>query len=155
MSGTCPYCGAPLNFGLKFCIVCGRQSADVVNKMGNLKTGARQAETSKRMDDSGQAVDYHIQKKTLRFGNKIRLLLTTMVYGFIAGTLFFCAVKVALEVNITERVQRIAAPLIEPIVQKCQEVSESAKKLMNPPKQAPSSAKKVVKKVKKGKKRKK
>jgi hypothetical protein len=152
MSGTCPYCGAPLNFGLKFCIVCGRQSADVVNKMGNLKTGARQAEASKRMDDSGQSVDYQIQKKTLRFGNKVRVLLQTMVYGFIAGTLFFCAVKVALEVNITERVQRIAAPIIEPIMQKCQEVSDSAKKLMTPSKAPPVPAKKAVKKAKKGKK---
>lgn len=155
MSGTCPYCGAPLNFGLKFCIVCGRQSGDVVTKMGNLRAGARQAEAAKRGDDSGQQVDYQIQKKTLRFGNKVRVLLQTMIYGFIAGTLFFCAVKLALEVDISERVQRIAAPIIEPIVQKCQEVTDSAKRLITSAKPAATGGKKAVKKQKKVKKHKK
>jgi hypothetical protein len=152
MSGTCPYCGAPLNFGLKFCIVCGRQSGDVVNKMGNLRTGTRQAEAARRVDETGQAVEYQIQKKTLRFGNKVRVLLQTIMYGFIAGTLFFCSVKVALEADVTDRVKRIVAPIIEPIVQKCQEVTDSAKNFVTQTVTAPAPPKKPVKHPKKVKK---
>jgi len=149
MSGTCPYCGAPLNFGLKFCIVCGRQSGDVVNKMGNLRTGTRQAEAARRVDDTGQSVDYSIQKKSLRFGNKVRVLLQTIMYGFIAGTLFFCSVKVALEADVAERVSRVVSPVIEQIVQKSQEVTDNAKNFVEQINTPAPGPKKNAKKPKK------
>jgi hypothetical protein len=155
MAGTCPYCGAPLNFGLKFCIVCGRQSGDVANKMVNLRVGARQAEAVRHGEDSSKGKDYQAQKKTLRFGNKVKAVVQTSIYGCIAGTLFFCAIKVALEVNVVERVTRITAPIVEPIVQKCQEVTTQAKNLVMPEHNVNSASKKADKGHKAAKKRKK
>ena len=40
-------------------------------------------------------------KKTRVLRNRVRVLLQTVLYGFIAGTLFFCSVKLALEANRT------------------------------------------------------
>ncbi len=117
MSANCPYCGATLNFGLKFCVVCGRQSA-ATNKMGGtvLKTGARQADMTRRIDEEFMAAQVRSKRKALRFRKSIRTLGQTIFYGFIAGTLFFCAVRFALESVFPGSIKRVVVPLVEPFL---------------------------------------
>ncbi len=98
MSSNCPYCGATLNFGLKFCVVCGRQTA-ATNKMGGsiLKAGARQMDMTRRIDEDTAAAHVRTKRHALRFRKGVRTLGQTIFYGFIAGSLFFCAVRFAVE----------------------------------------------------------
>jgi len=98
MSSNCPYCGATLNFGLKFCVVCGRQTA-ATNKMGGsiLKSGARQMDSTRRIDEDTASALVRNKRHALRFRKGVRTLGQTIFYGFVAGSLFFCAVRFAVE----------------------------------------------------------
>jgi hypothetical protein len=48
MTTSCTYCGATLN--LNYCVVCGRQSNVSMNKMGSLKTVARNTDATQRLE---------------------------------------------------------------------------------------------------------
>ena|SRR5579883_262478 len=117
MAGSCSYCGATLNFGLKFCVVCGRQTIAALNKMGGLKSGVRHGDSTRRMDDRQGSQDYRRRKKSLRARKGIRTLSQTIFYGFVAGALFFCAVRVTLQALFPGKVNRLVAPMFEPFPQ--------------------------------------
>src|SRR6516165_2263329 len=114
MAASCSYCGASLNFGLKFCVVCGRQTIAALNKMGGIKSGVRHGDMTRRMSDTKDAQFYRGRKRSLRFRKSIRTLSQTIFYGFVAGALFFCAVRVTLQALFPGRVNRLVAPIFEP-----------------------------------------
>ena len=116
MAASCSYCGATLNFGLKFCVVCGRQTIAALNKMGGIKTGVRHGDMTRRMGESQSAQLYRNRKRSLRFRKNIRTLSQTVFYGFIAGALFFCAIRFTLQTLAPGRVNRLVAPIFEPIM---------------------------------------
>jgi len=97
MTASCPYCGATLNFGLKFCVVCGRQTTSALNKMGSIKTNVRNSDVTRRLEENNVRESPREKTKSLRFRNDIRTLSQTIFYGLIVGALFFCAVRLVLE----------------------------------------------------------
>ncbi|PWU00681.1 MAG: hypothetical protein C5B53_03715 [Candidatus Melainabacteria bacterium] len=114
MAASCSYCGATLNFGLKFCVVCGRQTIAALNKMGGIKSGVRHADTTKRMSDQ-QSAQTRSKRRALRFRRGIRTLSQTVFYGFVAGALFFCAVRVTLQALFPGKVNHLVAPILQPL----------------------------------------
>jgi hypothetical protein len=116
MAASCSYCGATLNFGLKFCVVCGRQTILALNKMGGIKSGIRHADMTRRLGDSQSALIYRSRKRSLRFRKSIRTFTQTIFYGFIVGALFFCAIRFTLQTLFPGRVNRLVAPIFEPLL---------------------------------------
>ena len=116
MAASCSYCGATLNFGLKFCVVCGRQTIAALNKMGGIKSGGRHGDSTRRMADN-QSTQNRNRKRALRFRKGIRTLSQTVFYGFVAGALFFCAVRVTLQAFFPGKVNRLVAPIFQPLPQ--------------------------------------
>lgn len=108
MSGNCPLCGAPLNLGLNFCVVCGRRAiGNESSKMVGLKAASRASDLTQKIDLNDPIFGKASKKKTpLRF-RKVRGLGTQVVYVFMGVTLFFCAIRYALEPkSFTGSVQR-------------------------------------------------
>jgi hypothetical protein len=69
MSGSCPYCGAKLNYGIKFCVVCGRpingQDSGKASKMaGGMRSGIRPADVTRRLDDLMTVARFKHSKRT-------------------------------------------------------------------------------------------
>lgn len=107
MPGVCPLCGATLNLGLKFCVVCGRSATgDESSKMGGIKTGVRQADSTSRID-ADEALEAAIAKgkRPLRFRH-VRSLYVQLIYIFIGLSLFFCAIRYILDTVFPGRLQR-------------------------------------------------
>jgi len=129
MAASCSYCGASLNFGLKFCVVCGRQTIAALNKMGGIKSGVRHGDMTRRMSDTKDAQFYRGRKRSLRFRKSIRTLSQTIFYGFVAGALFFCAVRVTLQALFPGRVNRLVAPIFEPYTPQLTQFAGNAAKL--------------------------
>ncbi len=98
MSGNCPLCGAPLNLGLNFCVVCGRRSSGgESSKMVGLKSAARQSDLTQKIDISdGRFKRAGKPKVALRF-RKVRGLWSQVFYVFVGISLFFCAIRYVLE----------------------------------------------------------
>ena len=146
MSASCSYCGASLNFGLKFCVVCGRQTIAALNKMGGIKSGVRQGDSTRRLADTKEAQTYRSKKRSLRFRKSIRTLSQTIFYGFIAGALFFCAARVTLQALYPGRVNRMVAPIFEqfPIdTPKLVQIAGNAAKFFSGNKAPPAKQKKT------------
>ncbi|MBC7999835.1 MAG: hypothetical protein IAF58_17910 [Leptolyngbya sp.] len=99
MSGNCPMCGAPLNLGLNFCVVCGRRSStNESSKILGLKSVARQADMTAKIELDGKKIAKIAPKpKTaLRF-RKVRGIWTQSLYVVVGICLFFVAVRFALD----------------------------------------------------------
>ena len=99
MSGNCPLCGAPLNLGLNFCVVCGRRSTcSESSKIVGLRSATRQSDMTARLDLNDPELKQGLKKagKPLRF-RKVRGLWTQVFYVFTGVSLFFCAVRFALD----------------------------------------------------------
>jgi hypothetical protein len=116
MPGNCPYCGATINFGLRFCVVCGRH-VSANNKMGGtaVKSGMRESDMTHRIDEDFMQAQKQSKRRALRFRRSVRTLGQTVFYGFVAGALFFCAVRFALEAAFPGSIQRFVVPLVEPV----------------------------------------
>lgn len=99
MSGNCPMCGAPLNLGLNFCVVCGRRSStNESSKILGLKSAARQADMTAKIELDGKKIAKiaHKPKIALRF-RKVRGIWTQSLYVVVGICLFFVAVRFALD----------------------------------------------------------
>jgi hypothetical protein len=117
MSANCPYCGSNVNFGLKFCVVCGHQIA-FSQKMGSssVRIGAREADSTQRIDDDLVTDQKSSKRKSLRFNKGFRSLGQTIMYGFIAGALFFTAIKFALEASFPTAIKRVFGNPLESLL---------------------------------------
>lgn len=99
MSGNCPMCGAPLNLGLNFCVVCGRRSStNESSKIIGLKSATRQADMTAKieLDDKRLAKVTRKPKTALRF-RKVRGIWTQSLYVIVGICLFFVAVRFAID----------------------------------------------------------
>ena len=114
MPASCPFCGTTLNFGLKFCVVCGRHTtSSEMTKMGGLKSGIKQAESTRRLDDSISSSDFETsRKKPVGLARHIRSLGEHLFYVLIGVTLFFCAIRYTLQNYFPGRVHQLLAPIL-------------------------------------------
>lgn len=115
MSGNCPLCGAPLNLGLNFCVVCGRRAiGNESSKMVGLKAASRASDLTQKIDLNDPRFGKAVKKKTpLRF-RKVRGLGNQVFYVFLGVSLFFCAIRYALEPkSFTGHVQRTVHMIME------------------------------------------
>lgn len=114
MPASCPYCGATLNFGLKFCVVCGRHTsaADMSKMGGGLKSGIKQADLTRRLDDNLSAGDFERARKPTRLRKHIRSLSEHIFYVFIGAALFFCAIRFTLQTYFPGRIHKVLVPIL-------------------------------------------
>ncbi len=113
MPASCPYCGAILNFGLKFCIVCGRHTtSNEISKLGGLKSGIRQQDLTRRLDDNLSSSDFEKARQSTKLRRHVRSLSEQLFYLLIGATLFFCAIRFTLQAYFPGRAHRILAPLL-------------------------------------------
>jgi hypothetical protein len=114
MPASCPFCGTTLNFGLKFCVVCGRHTTSAeMTKLGGLKTGVKQAENTRRLEDSISSSDFEkTRKKATRFTRHIRSLGEQFLYVLIGVVLFFCSVRFTLQTWFPGKVHQLLAPIL-------------------------------------------
>jgi hypothetical protein len=115
MSGNCPLCGAPLNLGLNFCVVCGRRSiGNESSKIVGLRSAARQSDLTQKIDLNEERFKRAGKPKVaLRF-RKVRGLWTQVIFVFVGISLFFCAIRYVLEPkSFAGQVQRTVHSLLE------------------------------------------
>jgi hypothetical protein len=114
MSASCPFCGTNLNFGLKFCVVCGRHTTSSdISRLGGLKTGVKQSEKTRSLDDAISSSDFEkARTKPISLFKHIRSIGEQLFYVFIGLTLFFCATRFTLQNYFAGKVHQILVPLL-------------------------------------------
>ncbi len=114
MPASCPYCGATLNFGLKFCVVCGRHtSASEMSKMGGgLKSGIKQQDMTRRLDDNLSSSDFSHTRKPTKLRKHVKSLSEHLVYIFIGVALFFCAIRFTIQTWFPNKIHTVLAPIL-------------------------------------------
>jgi len=80
-----------------------------------VKSGVRESDMTHRIDEDFIAAQKQSKRRALRFRRSVRTLGQTVFYGFVAGALFFCAVRFALEAAFPGSIQRFVVPLVEPV----------------------------------------
>lgn len=114
MPASCPYCGATLNFGLKFCVVCGRHtSANEMSKMGGgLKSGIKQQDMTRRLDDNLSSNDFNSSRKPTRLRKHVKSFSEHAIYIFIGVALFFCAIRFTVQTWFPHKIHTVLAPIL-------------------------------------------
>ena len=114
MPASCPYCGATLNFGLKFCVVCGRHtSANEMSKMGGgLKSGIKQQDMTRRLDDNLSSNDFNSSRKPTRLRKHVKSMSEHLIYIFIGVALFFCAIRFTVQTWFPHKIHTVLAPIL-------------------------------------------
>ncbi|MDP3507769.1 MAG: hypothetical protein Q8T09_07235 [Candidatus Melainabacteria bacterium] len=116
MSGSCPYCGAKLNYGIKFCVVCGRpitgQDSGKTSKMGSgMRSGIRPADVTRRLDDLMTVARFKHSKRTTTLDSNMRWVSLNFVSVALGIALFFCAVKISLDGGLVKKSDKAITPL--------------------------------------------
>lgn len=114
MPASCPYCGATLNFGLKFCVVCGRHTStsEMTKLGGGLKGGMKQQDMTRRLDDNLSAGDFERARRPTRFRKHVKSLSEKAFYVFIGMALLFCAVRFTLQTFFPGKIHGVLAPIL-------------------------------------------
>jgi hypothetical protein len=114
MPASCPYCGATLNFGLKFCVVCGRHtSSSEMSKLGGgLKSGIKQQDMTRRLDDNLSSSNFERARKPTKLRKHVKSLTEHLVYVFIGLALFFCAVRFTVQTWFPDKIHKVLAPIL-------------------------------------------
>jgi hypothetical protein len=113
MSGSCPYCGAKLNYGIKFCVVCGRPIAgpDTGRVGSGMRSGIRPADVTRRLDDLMTVARFRRSKRSTSVDRTMRWFSLNAMSITVGICLFFCAVKLSLDGGLISRKDRMIAPL--------------------------------------------
>jgi len=113
MSGSCPYCGAKLNYGIKFCVVCGRPIAGPdTGKVGSgMRSGIRPADVTRRLDDLMTVARFRRSKRSTNVDRTMRWFSLNAMSITVGICLFFCAIKLSLDGGLISRKDRIIQPL--------------------------------------------
>ncbi|CAN5389467.1 hypothetical protein BH11CYA1_BH11CYA1_22180 [soil metagenome] len=116
MSGSCPYCGAKLNYGIKFCVVCGRpitnHESGKTSKMGSgMRSGIRPADVTRRLDDLMTVARFKHSKRTTTLDSNMRWVSLNFVSVALGIALFFCAVKISLDGGLVKKSDKAITPL--------------------------------------------
>src|SRR5579883_661534 len=95
---TCPYCGAKLNPGLKFCVVCGRHvTTESMGKLGGgLRSGFRPADITRRLDELITVARFRRSRRSHDLERGARFVFLNVVYFLAAVGLFYAAVQFSL-----------------------------------------------------------
>ncbi len=112
MSGSCPYCGAKLNYGIKFCVVCGRpiQGAEASRIGGGMRTGIRPADVTRRLEDLMTAARFKRSKRQVNLDQSVHFF-SLNAFSVVAGiALLFCAIKLSLDGGFINKNQKMVAP---------------------------------------------
>jgi hypothetical protein len=114
MSGSCPYCGAKLNYGIKFCVVCGRPIAGPDTGKagaGGMRSGIRPADVTRRLDDLMTVARFRRSKRSTHLDRGMRWFSLNAVSIAVGVCLFFCAVKMSLDGGLVSKKDKLIAPL--------------------------------------------
>jgi type III secretory pathway component EscV len=84
-----------------------------MTKMGGLKKGIKQGESTRRLDESISSSDFETsRKKPLRLARHVRAIGEQVFYVLIGVTLLFCAVRFALQTWFPGKVHQLLAPIM-------------------------------------------
>lgn len=98
MSATCPFCGAKLNLGLRFCVVCGRHvTNETMGKFAGLKGGFRPADITRRLDEMITAARFKKSRRSHEIERGARWAFVNTIYLLVASGLFYSAIQFSLE----------------------------------------------------------
>ncbi|MCA9800694.1 MAG: hypothetical protein KC777_01845 [Cyanobacteria bacterium HKST-UBA02] len=98
MSATCPFCGAKLNLGLRFCVVCGRHvTNETMGKFAGLKGGFRPADITRRLDEMISAARFKKSRRSHEIERGARWAFVNTIYLLVATGLFYSAIQFSLE----------------------------------------------------------
>lgn len=113
--GVCPYCGAKLNLGLKFCVLCGRHIADATEKLGGLKSGFRPADITWRLAEIVTVGKFKRSRRNTSFERAVRGIFRycfTFVSSFIlCFMLLYSVVQLSLELADPKRAAETRIPI--------------------------------------------
>jgi hypothetical protein len=125
MSGSCPYCGAKLNYGIKFCVVCGRPIAGPdTGKVGSgMRSGIRPADVTRRLDDLMTVARFRRSKRSTNIDRTMRWFSLNAMSIVVGVCLFFCAIKLSLDGGLISKHDR----MIQPFEQILTQISNIAK----------------------------
>lgn len=138
MSAICPYCGAKLNLGLKFCVVCGRHISQdrALGKLGGLKTGFRPADITRRLDELITVARFKRARRNQSVERGSRFLFLNVVYLLVFSGLFYAAIQFSLETLFPGKFKETRIPVAKIITfvkQKATEVQTKLTELTAPP----------------------
>lgn len=139
MSAVCPYCGAKLNLGLKFCVVCGRhisQDRALGKLSGGLKAGFRPADITRRLDELITVARFKRSRRNQTVERGSRFLFLNVIYLVVFSGLFYAAIQFSLEMLFPGKFKESRIPIakIMTFVQtKATEVQTKVTELTAPP----------------------
>lgn len=139
MSAVCPYCGAKLNLGLKFCVVCGRhisQDRALGKLSGGLKAGFRPADITRRLDELITVARFKRSRRNQTVERGSRFLFLNVIYLVVFSGLFYAAIQFSLETLFPGKFKESRIPIakIMTFVQtKATEVQTKVTELTAPP----------------------
>lgn len=113
MSGSCPYCGAKLNYGIKFCVVCGRpiQASETTKMGGGMRAGIRPADVTRRLEDLMTAARFKRSKRQVNLDQSVHFF-SLKAFSIVTGiALLFCAVKLSIDGGFINKNQQMVAPI--------------------------------------------
>ncbi|MBK7746716.1 MAG: hypothetical protein IPP97_22140 [Candidatus Obscuribacter sp.] len=113
MSGSCPYCGAKLNYGIKFCVVCGRpiQAGETTKMGGGMRAGIRPADVTRRLEDLMTAARFKRSKRQVNLDQSVHFF-SLKAFSIVTGiALLFCAVKLSIDGGFINKNQQMVAPI--------------------------------------------
>jgi hypothetical protein len=79
---------------------------------GGLKSGIKQQDATRRLDDNLSSSDFERTRKPTRLRRHVRSLGEHLFYLLVGATLFFCAVRFTLQTYFPGKVHRILAPIL-------------------------------------------
>ncbi|HEY9682108.1 MAG TPA: hypothetical protein V6C86_11060 [Oculatellaceae cyanobacterium] len=84
-----------------------------MTKMGGLKSGIKQGESTRRLDESISSSDFETsRKKPLRLARHIKSIGEQLFYVLIGVTLLFCAFRFALQTWFPGKVHQLLSPIL-------------------------------------------
>jgi|GEM_PF-470748 hypothetical protein len=139
MSAICPYCGAKLNLGLKFCVVCGRhitQDRALGKLSGGLKAGFRPADITRRLDELITVARFKKSRRNQTVERGSRFLFLNVIYLLAFSGLFYAAIQFSLETLFPGKYKESRIPVAKIMTfmqQKATEVHTKVTELTAPP----------------------
>lgn len=112
MSANCPYCGAKLNLGLRFCVVCGRHvTSQNMGKFAGLKGGFRPADITRRLDEIISVARFKKSRQSHSLHRAARWTAINTIYLVVVTGLFYSAVVYSLELMFPGKFKETQMPI--------------------------------------------
>lgn len=79
---------------------------------GGLKSGIKQADMTRRLDDNLSANNFNSSRKPTRFRKHVKSMSEHAIYIFIGVALFFCAVRFTVQTWFPHKIHTVLAPIL-------------------------------------------